>query len=93
MPQDVYSETITIEQLKEVKKLTQRVDELLNKVTPEYFADVEPYRSKREILKYLSVSENTFRKFLTQGLPVRKIGHHLRGKLSEIDKWIEQNNK
>jgi len=83
------------EEIAKISTLTQRVDNLIYTISQLNLNQEEPYRGKREILEYLSVSENTFRKFIKQGMPIKRIGSHYRGKFSEIDRWInaQQKNK
>jgi excisionase family DNA binding protein len=46
--------------------------------------------NKRDACKYASVSNNTFQKWIEDGLKVSRIGNMIRVSTDEIDRYIEQ---
>ncbi len=49
----------------------------------------ERWRTAAETCTYLSISDNTLQRWITQrGMPVHRVGRSLRFKFSEIDAWV-----
>ena len=55
---------------------------------------IEKWVSLRGIAEHLNLSKETIYTWVKQGLiPASKIGRNWRFKISEVDKWIKENNK
>lgn len=53
----------------------------------------EPWLTLKDICDYLSVSDDTlYRLIKFKDFPAQKIGNRWKGKKSQIDKWIANNN-
>jgi excisionase family DNA binding protein len=54
----------------------------------------ERYMSVTEVAEYLGIARNTVLKYISlRGLPAIRIGNLWKIKPSELERWIEENNK
>ena len=78
------------EVLTEIKEMRKEIDFLIQGNQKEFPQESEPYLTAKQICQFLNISVNNLRKLRKDGLPTIVLGGHIRGKISEIEKWIKE---